>query len=94
MQYSTFIPDRPSDPDVAKFSKMREDYIKTQAESLNLTLLKSDYFGMDCFYYHDTEKILYKVDNGSCYLGDLTGSVTPAFRICEDPHILQLNGIS
>lgn len=89
MKYSTFIPMSDEDEDELN-NRMRVEYIKNYANMKKWTLLKSDYFGTDSYYYDNTQNIMYKVSNRFGILGN---TLEPIFVVCEDPHILELNNI-
>ena len=65
----------------------RQNLIAKIVKENNLIELKSDYFGMDSYYYSAERKTMYKV----CNICDFTKNVNPTFEISHDRHIIQLN---
>ena len=67
----------------------RQRQIKEYVNQHGLIELKSDYFGMNSYYLHPQQRIIYKV----CNICDWSGSIIPNFAIDNDPHIRQLNNL-
>lgn len=67
----------------------RKQLIKNHVISNGYIELKSDYLGMDSYYYDKLYKIMYKV----CNVCDWTGDINPVFEITYDEHILKLNSL-
>ena len=93
-EYSDFEPTPPTEEEnneeIRKI-KLRQEYIKKYAEDNNMVLLKSDYWCMDSYYYHEKYKRMYKVSNNFSFTDK---SLTPQFELCNDNHIMKLNGIT
>jgi len=93
LNYSDFILDAETiqnkeDIELNKNTK-RGQLIKNHVIRNGYILLKSDYFGMDSYYYDKTKKIMYKV----CNICDWKGDQNPVFEISRDQHILKLNSL-
>ena len=53
--------------------------------------MKSDYWCMDSYYYDKKYNRMYKVSNHFSFNDKL---LTPHFELCNDDHIMKLNGIT
>lgn len=99
MSFSTFIPTsnystfRPTPPtqeereEQIRLHKLRQEYIQQYAEDNNLVLLKSNYWGMDKFYYSEKYNRMYIVHSSD-------KSLTPPFELSHDENIMEINGIT
>jgi len=90
--YSDFEPIPPTEEEKneeLRKIKLRQENIKQYAKDNNMVLLKSDYFGMDIYYYDEKYKRMYKVSNHFSFDDKL---LSPKFELCNDNHILKLNG--
>jgi len=67
----------------------RQQLIKDYVTRNGYIELKSDYLGMDSYYYDKTNKVMYKVCNHCGWNGD----INPVFEISKDEHILQFNSL-
>lgn len=67
----------------------RGQLIKNHVIRNGYILLKSDYLGMDSYYYDKTKKTVYKVCNICSWYED----INPVFEISMDQHILKLNSL-
>ena len=93
LNYSDFILDEETiqKKEAIKLNKntKRRQLIKNHVERNGYILLKSDYRGMDSYYYDKTKRIMYKV----CNICDWNGDINPVFEISMDQHILKLNSL-
>ena len=71
------------------FNQMRQQLIQKFVRENKLIELKSDYFGMDSYYYSKEKNTMYKVTN----ICDYSNNVTPNFEISQDQHIIKLNNL-
>ena len=93
-KYSNFKPTPPNEEEnneELRKIKLRQNYIKKYAEDNNYVLLKSDYWCMDSYYYDKKYNRMYKVSNHFSFNDKL---LTPHFELCNDDHIMKLNGIT
>jgi hypothetical protein len=67
----------------------RAELIKQRVASDKLVELKSDYLGMETYYYNKEKKQMYKVCNICVWSEDYE----PNFILSYDRHILQLNSL-
>jgi hypothetical protein len=67
----------------------RQELIQQHVRNNGLVKLKSDYLGMDSFYYDKRTKTMYKL----CNICDSSKNINPIFNISTDQHILKLNSL-
>ena len=92
--YSNFKPTPPTEEENNEEMRkitLRQEYIKQYAKDNNMVLLKSDYWCMDSYYYDEKYNRMYKVSNHFSFTDKL---LTPHFELCNDTHIMKLNGIT
>lgn len=70
-------------------NNVRQQLISKIVLENNLIELKSDYLGMDSYYYNKERKTMYKVSN----VCDYTNNINPAFEVSYDRHIIELNNL-
>lgn len=90
MKYSDYTPSpmtpQEKEEETARFVA-REEYITKYVNDHHLVRLKSDYWGMDRFYYDKQTNRMYTLSSSNT-------SVTPTFELCNDTHIMELNEIT
>ena len=95
LKYSPFIlsheeaQDKQQKQDIQ--NKKRRELIKQHVISNKYIELKNDYFGMDSYYYDEKYNRMNKVSNHFSFNDKL---LTPHFELCNDNHIMKLNGIT
>lgn len=91
LNYSDFILSSEAIQDKKQYEReqnqKRKHLIDKYVAENGLIKLKSDYFGMDSYYYNKNTKFMYKV----CNICDWSRNANPTFEISNDSHILRLN---
>ena len=92
-QYSEFVLSNEEMQNKEQMSRevnlKRRHLIESHVKKNGLVELKSDYLGMDSFYYDTKTKTMYKVTN-VCGWGRESN---PTFEVSNDQHILKLNSL-
>ena len=93
LHYSDFILSSESIQNKKEYEReqniKRKHLIDTHVSKNCLIKLRSDYYGMDSYYYDKKTNIMYKV----CNVCNWSGDVNPTFEISNDSHILKLNSL-
>lgn len=91
LSFGKFTPSLPDKTKDMERNRERGRLIEAYVKNHNLVALKSDYLGMDSYYYDPKTRLMYKVHNCA---GPFDASIEPQFQISRDSHIMRLNNLS